>query len=143
MCKARARRIVKAQSETTMNKRLLIADDMPQVRRELSTLLPLLDGIDIVGEAENGQAAIELASALQPEVILMDVEMPIVDGLAATRRIKQQQPACHIIVLSIHSEEAVRATARLAGADDFIDKGAPLSTLLKAIQAISTERTTS
>jgi DNA-binding NarL/FixJ family response regulator len=120
--------------------RILIVDDVPQVRRELSTLLPLLDDIEIVGEAENGQEAIELATALQPDIVLMDVEMLIVDGLTATRSIKQQYPQCRIIVLSIHSDEAVRTQARSAGADDFVDKGAPLTTLLQAIKTISTER---
>jgi len=123
--------------------RVLIVDDVPQVRRELRTLLPLLDAIDVVGEAADGQSAIELAAALRPDVILMDVEMPIVDGLTATRLIKQQCPQCRVIILSIHDDEAVRARARLAGADDFVDKGAPLAALLQAIQAISTERTTS
>ena len=121
-------------------KRILIVDDVPQVRRELRTLLPLLDAIDVVGEAENGQDAIELAATLRPDVILMDVEMPIVDGLTATRLIKQQCPQCRIVILSIHADEAVRAKARSAGADDFVDKGAPLAALLQAIQTISTER---
>jgi DNA-binding NarL/FixJ family response regulator len=124
-------------------KRILIVDDVPQVRRELHTLLPLLAAIDIVGEAENGQEAIELATALQPDVVLMDVEMPIVDGLTATRSIKQQCPQCRVIILSIHDDEAVRAAARLAGADDFIDKGESLTTLLKAIQIDSNERISS
>jgi DNA-binding NarL/FixJ family response regulator len=124
-------------------KRVLIVDDVPQVRRELRTLLPLLDAIEIAGEAENGQAAIELATTLRPDVILMDVEMPIVDGLAATRSIKQQQPQCRVIILSIHNDEAVRAKARSAGADDFVDKGAPLATLLQAIKTISNERISS
>ncbi len=124
-------------------KRILIVDDVPQVRRELRTLLPLLDAIDIVGEAENGQEAIELAAALQPDIVLMDMEMPIVDGLSATRLIKLQCPQCRVIILSIHDDEAVRAQAQLAGADDFVDKGAPLAALLQAIQTISTERTTS
>jgi DNA-binding NarL/FixJ family response regulator len=124
-------------------KRVLIVDDVPQVRRELRTLLPLLDVIDVVGEAENGQSAIELAAALQPDVVLMDVEMPIVDGLTATRLIKQQGSQCRVIILSIHDDEAVRAQARSAGADDFVEKGAPLAALLQAIQAISTERTSS
>ncbi len=120
--------------------RILIVDDVPQVRRELRTLLPLLAAIEIVGEAENGQSAIELATALQPDVILMDVEMPGVDGLTATRSIKQQCPAARVIILSIHNDEAVRTQARSAGADDFVDKGAPLTTLLKAIQIDSNER---
>ena len=124
-------------------KRVLIVDDVPQVRRELRTLLPLLDAIEIAGEAENGQAAIELATTLRPDVILMDVEMPIVDGLAATRSIKQQQPQCRVIILSIHNDEAVRAKARAAGADEFVDKGASLTTLLKAIQIDSNERISS
>ena len=113
--------------------RALIVDDVPQVRRELRTLLPLLAAIEIVGEAENGQSAIELAARLQPDVILMDVEMPIVDGITATRLIKQQCPAARIIILSIHNDEAVRTQARSAGADDFVDKGAPLTALLQAI----------
>jgi DNA-binding NarL/FixJ family response regulator len=123
--------------------RLLIVDDVPQVRRELHTLLPLLDDIEIVGEAENGQSAIDLAVTLQPDVILMDVEMPIVNGLTATRSIKQASPATRIIILSIHNDGAVRAKARSAGADDFVDKGAPLADLLKAIKTISTERISS
>lgn len=121
------------------NKRVLIVDDVPQVRRELSTLLPLLDVIDIVGEAENGQDAIGLAASLQPDVIIMDLEMPIVDGFTATRIIKQQRPQCRVVVLSIHDDEAIRAKARSAGADDFVDKGAPLAALLEAIQ-ISKQR---
>ncbi len=124
-------------------KRVLIVDDVPQVRRELRTLLPLLDDVDVVGEAENGQSAIELATALQPDVILMDVEMPIMDGLLATRSIKQQRPASRVIMLTIHNDEAVRARARSAGADDFVDKGAPLAVLLEAIQTNSTERISS
>ena len=123
--------------------RILIVDDVSQVRRELCTLLPLLDDIEIVGEAENGQSAIELADTLQPDVVLMDVDMPIVDGIAATRSIKQANPATRIIVLSIHNDEAVRAQARSAGADDFVDKGAPLAALLQAIKTISTERISS
>jgi DNA-binding NarL/FixJ family response regulator len=110
------------------------------VRRELLTLLPLLDDIAIVGEAADGQSAIELAASLQPDVILMDIEMPIVDGITTTRSIKQANPTTRIIILSIHNDAAMRTSARSAGADDFIDKGAPLATLLQAIKTTSSER---
>ena len=116
--------------------RLLIVDDVPQVRRELRTLLPLLDAIEIVGEAEDGQSAIELAASLRPDVVLMDVEMPIVDGLTATRSIKQQCPQCRIVILSIHNDEATRASARAAGADVFVDKGASIGSLIQAMAEI-------
>jgi DNA-binding NarL/FixJ family response regulator len=70
----------------------------------------------------------------------MDVEMPMMDGLAATRLIKQQSPQCRIVILSIHNDEVIRAKARSAGADDFVDKGAPLAALMQAIQTNSAER---
>ena len=84
-----------------------------------------------------------IVSYVQPDVILMDGEMPIVDGLAATRIIKQQCPACRVVVLSIHNDEAIRTQARSAGADDFVDKGAPLAVLLQAIQTISIDKISS
>ena len=114
--------------------RVLIADDMPQVRQDLRTLLPLAGNIEIAGEAANGQAAIEQAATLQPDVILMDLEMPIVDGCEATRQIKARHPASRIIALTIHADAATRQTADRAGVDEFVEKGAPLGTLLQAIQ---------
>ena len=114
--------------------RVLIVDDMPQVRQDLRTLLPLTGDIEIVGEAANGQAAIEQAASLQPDVILMDLEMPIVDGCEATRQIKARRPACRIIALTIHTDAATRQTADWAGVDEFVEKGEPLETLLQAIQ---------
>ena len=116
--------------------RVLIVDDASQVRRELRTLLPLLDAIDVVGEAENGQDAIESAAALQPDVVLIDVEMPVMDGLAATPIIKQRCPASRVIVLTIHGDEATHTRARSAGADDFVDKGAPISFLIQAMAEV-------
>jgi DNA-binding NarL/FixJ family response regulator len=113
--------------------RVLIVDDMPQVRRELRTLLPLAGDIQIAGEAANGQEAIEQAAALQPDVILMDLEMPIVDGYEATRQIKTRQPTCRVIALTIHADEVTRQQANRAGVDEFIEKGAPLSSLIQAV----------
>ena len=68
--------------------RILIVDDNPQVRRELRTLLPLAGDLEVVGEAADGAEAIRLAEALRPHVILLDLQMPVLDGYAAARRIK-------------------------------------------------------
>ena len=114
--------------------RVLIVDDMPHVRQDLRTLLPLAGNIEIAGEAANGHEAIEQAASLQPDVILMDLEMPIVDGLAATRSIKLRHPATRIIALTIHADAATRQKAARAGVDEFVEKGAPLGALLRAIQ---------
>jgi DNA-binding NarL/FixJ family response regulator len=114
--------------------RVLIVDDVERVRQDLRTFLSLTGGIQIVGEARDGQEAIHLAEALQPQVILMDLEMPVTDGYEAARQIKALQPACQVIVLTIHEGGAERQKAFQAGADNFIDKGAPLETLMEAIR---------
>ncbi|MFN8596303.1 MAG: response regulator transcription factor [Anaerolineae bacterium] len=113
--------------------RVLIVDDRPQVRQDLCTLLPLAGDFQVVGEAANGAEAIEQATVLQPDVILMDLEMPMVDGYEATRQIKARRSACRIVALSIHTGEAARHKAAQAGVDGFIEKGAPLSSLLQAM----------
>jgi len=121
--------------------RVLIVDDLPQVRHGLATVLELAGKaykpkINIVGEAQNGSEAIEQAHILHPDVVLMDLEMPVLDGFTATQRIKLTNPSILIVALSIHSDLASRQKAIQAGADAFIEKGAPLEELLQAIQAI-------
>jgi DNA-binding NarL/FixJ family response regulator len=113
--------------------RVLIVDDMPQVRQELRLLLSLTGELEVVGEAANGQEAIEQAAVLLPGVILMDLEMPIVDGCEATRQIKTRHPACRVIALTVHADEATRQQANRAGVDGFIEKGAPISSLIQAM----------
>ena len=90
--------------------------------------------LEVIGEAQNGSEAIEKARTLGPDVILMDLEMPILDGYEATRCIKSVLPSILIIVLTIHSDSTTRRNAVQAGADAFIEKGAPLEELLQAIQ---------
>jgi DNA-binding NarL/FixJ family response regulator len=114
--------------------RVLIVDDVERVRQDLGTFLTLTGDIEIVGEASNGLEAIRLVENLCPQVILMDLEMPIMDGYEAARTIKAMQPSCRVIALTIHAGEAERQQALQAGADDFIVKGAPLETLLEVIR---------
>jgi DNA-binding NarL/FixJ family response regulator len=113
--------------------RVLIVDDVPQVRQDLRTLLPLVGDIRIVGEAADGTEAVRLAQALQPEVILMDLEMPVLDGYQAARQIKNRCPSRRVIALTIHDHATVRQKASEACVDDFIVKGSPLERLVEAI----------
>ncbi len=122
--------------------RVLIVDDMAQVRRDLRLVLPLSGEqagitIQVVGEACNGQDAIQMAADLQPDVVLMDLAMPVLDGSAATREIKLQNPAIRVIALTVHSDLASRERAGQAGVDGFFEKGLPL---IKIIQAMSSRK---
>jgi NarL family two-component system response regulator LiaR len=120
--------------------RVLIVENMERVRQDLRTFLTLTGDIAIVGEASNGLDAIHLAESLCPQVILMDLEMPVLDGYEATRRIKALEPSCRIIALTIHDGEAEQDKAFRAGADDFITKEPSLDRLLASIHKLSTLR---
>ena len=112
---------------------VLIVDDSPQVRQELRTLLTLAGDIEIVGEATDGLEAVRLAEALQPEVVLMDLEMPVLDGYEAARQIKSRWPACRVVALTVHGYEAARQKASQSGVDVFLVKGVSVETLVQAI----------
>ena len=114
--------------------RILIVDDVPQVRKDLRTLLSLAGDFEVVGEAANGLEAIRLAEAFQPEVILMDLEMPVLDGYEAAQQIKARWPQCKVIALTVHGYEAARKKASQAGIDAFIVKGAPVETIFQMIE---------
>lgn len=117
---------------------VLIVDDLPHVRQSLANVLELASmkkglGIQVIGEAQNGIEAIQQAHILHPDVILMDLEMPCVDGFEAARAIKQADPGVGIIVLTIHYDPDSRRKAQQAGADAFLEKGAPLEELIETI----------
>ena len=113
--------------------RVLIADDIAQVRRELRTLLELSGRVQVVGEAADGAEAVRLAALLRADVVLMDLEMPVLDGYSAAARVKAERPHCRVIALSIHEGQLERERAHSAGMECFIPKGAPLQELLDAI----------
>jgi DNA-binding NarL/FixJ family response regulator len=118
--------------------RVLIVDDMPQVRQDLRVLLQLSNDVEVIGEAANGQEAIRQAGLLNPDVVLMDLEMPILDGLQATAQIVQTKMTKRVVILSVHSEPEDIQRAMQAGADAFIQKGSPYSTLMEAIYSKKT-----
>ncbi len=118
--------------------RVLIVDDVPQVRQGLAIVLALASKstrpeIEVVGEAQNGSEAIEQARTLRPDVILMDLEMPALNGYEATRQIKAEHLTQRVIILSVHAGPEVQERARAAGADGFIIKGTGCEVLVNAI----------
>ena len=113
--------------------RVLIVDDCLDVRRDLRTFLTLTGGFEIVGEAANGEEAVSLAGTSKPDVVLMDLEMPGMDGYQATRQIKASCPPCRVIALTVHAYEKARQEAILAGVDAFLVKGASVAMILKTI----------
>ncbi len=113
--------------------RLLLVDDMPQVRRDLRQLLELTGMVEIVAEAAGGLEAVRLAKALAPDAVVMDLEMPGLDGFEATSRIKRESGHVRVIILSVHASPEEVARAWAAGADAFIVKGASYETLMRAI----------
>ncbi len=116
-------------------RRVLIVDDSIQVRQELRTLLPLAGDIEIVGEAADGLEAIRLVQMLQPDVILLDLQMPIMDGYEAARLIKDRCPSCRVVALTVYGDPASRNRATQAGVDAFLVKGVPVESLVQAISA--------
>jgi DNA-binding NarL/FixJ family response regulator len=120
-------------SKTPANRlRILIVDDVPQVLADLGLLLDLDPQFEVVGSAMNGLDAIQKAESLRPDLILMDLEMPVMDGFSAARIIKFNNPDFKIAALSIHSQSIDRERAQEAGFDLFIEKGTPLDGVLKS-----------
>lgn len=113
--------------------RVLIVDDTPQVRRDLHQLLELTGNIEVIAEAADGQQAVHLAAELSPDVIIMDLEMPGMDGFDAIVKIKAQGLLSRIVILSMHTSQENIARAISAGADEFIEKGASFDILIDAI----------
>jgi CheY-like chemotaxis protein len=122
-------------AENRPARRVLIVDDSPQVRQELRTLLPLVGHIEIVGEATDGLEALRLAEALQPDVILLDLQMPVMDGYEAARQIKAACPSCRVVALTVYADSVSQDRAAQAGVDRFLVKGVALESLVQAISA--------
>jgi len=113
--------------------RVLLVDDMPQVRADLRLLLELTEMIEIVGEAGNGREALTLAAQLHPDVVVTDLEMPVMDGYETARQIRASQLAGKVILLSIYSDAELRQRAYELGVSDFIHKGENIERLIQAI----------
>lgn len=116
--------------------RVLVVDDQPRARQSLKTLLATCPQVKEVREAALAREAMRLIQESQPDVVLMDVQMPEMNGLQATRLVKAQWPQVKVIVLTLYAEYA--AEARAARADAFICKGEPAGKLLTTLMTVAT-----
>jgi DNA-binding NarL/FixJ family response regulator len=116
--------------------RILIADDHPLFRKGMRTLLTATPDMEVVGEAATGQEAIELAASLQPEVIIMDLQMPGINGIEATRQILQSGQEIRILVVTLFEDDASVFTAMRVGARGYILKVAKEEEILRAVRAV-------
>lgn len=114
--------------------RLVLVDDQSTVRQGLKMRLLLESDLTVVGEASSGKEALELVQQLRPDVVLMDIEMPDMDGITATSALQGMVPQSVTVMLSIHSDHVTRARAKTAGAIAFVEKLGSAEELLSAIR---------
>jgi DNA-binding NarL/FixJ family response regulator len=120
-----------------MTIRVLIADDQALMRTGLRMLLEESDGVEVVGEAIDGADAVRQAAALEPDVVLMDVQMPVVDGVEATRRILTHDPDARVLVITTFDLDEHAFAALQAGASGFLLKDVPVDELVRGIRAVA------
>lgn len=118
--------------------RLMLADDHRMLREGLRRSLTD-EGFDVVGEASDGEEAVQLAASLRPDVILMDVTMPDVDGVEATRRIHQQLPDIRVVMLTMHADQSVIAEALRAGASGYLVKDCSTDEIADAVRMAASD----
>ncbi|MEI2610266.1 MAG: response regulator transcription factor [Candidatus Promineifilaceae bacterium] len=122
--------------------RVMLVDDHTMVRRGLATFLQVFDDLELVGEADDGAAAIQLCAQVQPDVVLMDMVMPEMDGVVATQAIRQQFPLVQVIALTSFKERELVHRAIQAGAIGYLLKDISAEQLVQAIRAAHAGRTT-
>jgi two-component system, NarL family, response regulator DesR len=119
---------------------VLLVDDQPSVRTGLRMRLALEADVTVVGEAANGEIALAMARTLHPDVALMDVRMPVMDGIAATAALREVSPGTAVIVLSLYCDPITRERARAAGAAAFVEKHSADQTLSAVIRQVAADR---
>ncbi len=117
--------------------RILLADDHIVMRTGLRALLERQPNLEVVGECENGRETVELAASLRPDVVVMDVGMPVLNGIEATNMIVSRHPTTAVVILSMHVDESYVMRALKAGARGYLLKDSAAADLISAIQAVS------
>jgi two-component system chemotaxis response regulator CheB len=116
--------------------RTLVVDDSAQARQAMSLLLESFPGIEVVGTAQEGAEALEKVAALRPDLVLMDVQMPVMNGLEAAKRLRQQQVPAAIIMVTLHESAEMEDRCRQMGADAFVPKSLLVSRLSSEISLL-------
>lgn len=116
--------------------RIIIADDLKLMRKGLRAILGAVSGISVVAEAKNGAEAIALVRKHRPDVALMDITMPVLDGIEATRRITAESPGTKVVALTMHTDKALTSEILRAGAANCVKKDCDLDVLVKTIRAV-------
>jgi len=116
--------------------RILLVDDQERIRQGLRMRLALEEDLQVIGEARSGDEAIRLAQALQPDVVVLDVEIPGGDGIAVARQLAQMAPCCPAVILSLHEDRETRRRAAAAGVVGFVVKGHAPEELLAVLRAV-------
>ena len=117
--------------------KLLLVVDQSIVRQALRMRLLMEPDIIVIGEASSGEQALELVDVLSPDIVLMDVEMPGMDGITTTATLRANTPHCAVVMMSIHDDTQTRARAQAAGAAAFVEKSGTLEVLLATIHQIA------
>src|SRR5262245_21927304 len=128
------------QTHNSTSIRILLADDHTILRQGLRDLLQRQEGLTIVGEANNGQEAVELFRKHRPDILLTDIEMPLMDGITALAAIRTEYPDARGILLTMHARQGDILRGMRAGAMGYVLKDAPLDMLLEAIHMVSAGR---
>lgn len=116
--------------------RILIVDDHELVRRDIAALLLSRNSVELCGEASNGEEAVQKAAELRPDLIILDVTMPVLNGLEAAKRIRAFLPSVPILMLSMHDGPQIMEEVKLAGAQGFLSKNEVAGVLLQAIDTL-------
>lgn len=126
---------ISGNGDTKRNLRILVADDVPTILQLVKQILNTHAGFEVVGEARDGHHAVSLAEALKPDVIVLNVTMPMMSGFEAARRIRARVPDSAIVILSTHKDKQFIAEARRAGAKGYVEKSQAAEQLVHAIES--------
>jgi DNA-binding NarL/FixJ family response regulator len=116
--------------------RVVVADDHEVVRKGIRAIVNGYPPWTVCGEAENGQQAIDLVLELKPDLVVLDISMPVMNGLQATAKIRQLAPSTKILILSMHDSQQVEHEALAVGADAFLTKGASVDTFIRTVTTL-------